>query len=386
MNGAFISYTGDRIERGQVVKALREHGINPWRDVENLDVGDDTTDTILAELANCSGVILWINERIIQSAYVAKVELPAIARAARNKHLRIVPVFDGMTPQEGAALVSRMGVEIGDSHGHVVDPDADPPTTSAAIASRYVRGHLKDAHTAGASPVVRMVTYDDTASLRDRAVLNLDWRHHLTDGNLTANTEQRLRSALHAATGALKAAYGACQVTIAAKAHLSLAVALGHAFSQPTGCTLRLHREDGAWTTLAAPENPAPLNETRGGRGPVDAGRACVELSVTRNVDARVAAHISAGNRYRHRVILTPADGPGRTTVGSSEIANGWAQQIGDVLTRVADQSDVDHTDLFLATPIELAVMIGWWTNAAGRINLMDWAKTGPYRRLWELP
>jgi hypothetical protein len=42
---------------------------------------------------------------------------------------------------------------------------------------------------------------------------------------------------------------------------------------------------------------------------------------------------------------------------------------------------------VFLATPVELAVMIGWWSNAAGNNNLMNWtAKTGPYTRMWTLP
>jgi hypothetical protein len=31
--------------------------------------------------------------------------------------------------------------------------------------------------------------------------------------------------------------------------------------------------------------------------------------------------------------------------------------------------------------------MIGWWTNAADNINLMNWTgKTGPYARMWTLP
>lgn len=386
MNRVFISYTGDRIERVEIVHALREHGINPWRDVENLHAGDPTTDTILRELADCSGVVLWINESIIESPYVAKVELPAISTAARNRHLRIVPVFDGMTPEEGSALVSSMGFEIGDNNGHVVRPDADPPATAAAIAAEYLPGHVNDALEAGAEPVVRMVTYDDTAALRDQAVLNIDWRHHLTDGALTADVGRRLRSALTVSTGALKAAYGPTQVTIAAKAHLSLAVALGHAFSQPTGCTLRLHREDGDWIVPSDSGDAAPLDETSDRQGPVDAGRAALSVSVSRDVDAGVTAHVAAGTRYRHRVTLAPADGPDRDALNGPATANAWAGQIGDVLTRLADQHDVDRTDLFLATPVELAVMIGWWSNATGHVDLMDWAKTGPYRRLWGLP
>jgi hypothetical protein len=386
MNRVFISYSGNRIDRAEIFYALREHGINPWRDVESLDLGDDTTETIEAELRDCSGVILWINADIIESDYVAKVELPAISRVHRRRRLRIVPVFDGMTPREAAERVSQMGVEIGESNGHVVDPGADHRATAAAIAASYTKGHVKDARAAGAEPVVRMVTYDDTAALYDQAVLNLDWRHHLIDGVLTAAAEQRLRSALAASTAALKANYGARQVTLAVKAHLSLAVALGHAFSQPTGCTLRFHREDGDWTTVPDPHEVPALEEQRPARGPVDVARASVEVSVTRDVDAGVAAHISEGNRYRHRIVLVPVDGPGRRSVEGSNTAIAWARQIAETLMRVSDMPDVAQADLFLAAPVELAGMVGWWLNAAGRISLMDWGKTGPYRCLWELP
>ena len=385
MNRVFVSYTGHRIERAKIVHALREHGINPWRDADNLNLGDATTDTILAELVDCSGLVLWINRDLFDSEYVRRVELPAIDRAARTRPLRIVPVFDGLSPGEGSELVSRMGYEIGDNHGHVVDPRAAPSTTAAAIAAEYVRGHVHNAYTAGTDPVVRMVTYDDTAALREGAVLNFDWRHHVAEGTITEDVEGRLRSALAASTGALKSAYGTCEVTVAVKAHLSLAVALGHAFSQPTGCTLRLHRPDGDWTVPAEQAGVPVLCETTGGLGPVDAGGAAIGVSVTRDVNAGLTEHVAQGNRYRHRIILSPETGPGRTTVDSSATANAWARQVADVLTATADRHDVDHIALYLATPVELAVMIGWWANATGRTKLMDWAKTGPYRRLWEI-
>ena len=58
-----------------------------------------------------------------------------------------------------------------------------------------------------------------------------------------------------------------------------------------------------------------------------------------------------------------------------------------DYQTFVYYTRHVEHVDIFLATPVEVAVMIGWWTNAAGNINLMNWTgKTGPYARMWTLP
>lgn len=116
MNSVFISYSGSRVDRALLFNALRDHGMNPWRDVDSLHVGDATTDTIEAELARCSTALLWINRAILDSDYVAMVELPAIVKAYR-RGLRIVPVFDGLTPSEAADLISAHGVEIGDTTG-----------------------------------------------------------------------------------------------------------------------------------------------------------------------------------------------------------------------------------------------------------------------------
>ena len=386
MNRIFISYSGNRIDRAALFYALRDHGLNPWRDVENLDLGDDTTDVIEEELARCSGVLLWLNEDILASQYVAKVELPAIARAWRRGGLRIVPVFDGMSPTQACDRVSESGVELQNSNGYVVDPRLRPDVTSAEIAARYVRAHLKDANAAGTSPVARLVSYDDTASHRDAALINLDWRHHFREGLLAPQVQAQLRSALQVASAGFKDTYGACEITLAVKAHLPLAVAIGHSFAEPTGCTLRLPREDGDWTTSRKTVDVRPLIEQPSLKGPVDAAAAAVEVSISRDVEAGVNAFVGKGHRYRHRVVMSPPDGIGRSAMADPESANAWARQIGTVLTRLADRTDLDQTDLFVAAPVELAVMTGWWANAAGRIGLMNWAgKTGPYERMWTL-
>lgn len=146
MNRIFISYSGSRIDRGALFYALRDHGLQPWRDVESLELGDDTTEVIEGELADCSGVILWINDDVLSSAYVLKVELPAIEKTWRRRRLRIVPVFDGMTPAEASERLSvASGIEIGNSNGYVVDPELREDVTAARIAAHYLRGHVKDA-------------------------------------------------------------------------------------------------------------------------------------------------------------------------------------------------------------------------------------------------
>lgn len=389
MNRIFISYSGNRIERATLFYSLRDHGLNPWRDVESQDIGDATTEVIEGELAACSAAILWINQNVLNSDYVATVELPAIARAWQKSGLRIVPVFDRMTAEQASDEISRLtGIEIGNMNGHHIDGNLSPEANVAEIGRRLVRAHIHDARSRGEPPILRLVSYDDTAGLREQAVLNLDWRHRLASGRLEPSDESHLRTALAAATGAVKDAYGACEVTVAVKAHLPLAVAMGHAFNQPSGCTLRLHRDDGeAWTATPAPAADHALQQEEALKGPVDTRVASLEVSITRDVEAGVNAYVREGNRYWQRWTFKPLRGPGRDTVDGSQTANAWAHQIATALTTLADRHDIDRVDLFLAAPVEVAILVGWWANAAGRVDVMNWEeKTGPYRRMWSLP
>jgi SMODS-associated and fused to various effectors sensor domain/TIR domain len=387
MNSIFISYSGSRAERAHLFYALRDHGLRPWRDVESLGAGGRTTELIERELASCSGAILWINEELLASDYVALEELPAIAKRLRAPDFRLVPLFDGMTPSEGSERISRFGIEIGENQGHIVDPSHPPEVTAAAIAAAYVRSHVSDAHRAGERPVIRLVSYDDTAAKRDKAVLNLDWRHRLEDGSLSDLSFQLLQAALKEASAAVKESYGACEIEVVAKAHLPLATAVGYAFSEPIGCTIRMARDGVAWSVSRRVGDGTALRVELPSQAPVSTRRASIEVAVSREIDAGVRNYIGDGNRYRHRVVLTPPDGISRDAVRDPESTNSWARQIGQELINLTDRGDVESIDVFLACPVELAVAIGWWANAAGPINLMNWkGKNGPYERMWVLP
>jgi hypothetical protein len=384
---AFISYSGERELRVELVHALRDHGVTPWRDVENLDVGDQTTTTIEAELASCSGVILWVNDAVLGSTYVQNIELPAIARAARDRRIRIVPVFDGIKPSDAAERISQAGIEIGDNNGHVVSPGATTHETAAAIAAGYAAGQIREARRTGRAPIVRMVTYDDTAAHRDDAILNFDWRHRLLEPSLDDATRVSLSAALASSTAALKAAYGATEVGLAVKAHLPTALALGHAFAEPTGCTIRMEREDITYTVSRATADAPRLREAPYGNGPVDARAAAVEIAVSRETETGVNAYIGTGNRYHERVALVPFKGPGRSSLDDPASCNAWARQTSELITRLTAKPAIDRVDLFLACPVELAVAIGWWANAVGPLTILNWTgKAGPYAPMWQLP
>ena len=100
-----------------------------------------------------------------------------------------------------------------------------------------------------------------------------------------------------------------------------------------------------------------------------------------------MSVYAADGHRYRERVTLTPSAGSGRFALDGPASCNAWAHQVGNLLTELGARSDIDRIDLFLASPVELAVAVGWWANATGPITVLNWAgKAGPYTPMWHLP
>jgi len=83
---------------------------------------------------------------------------------------------------------------------------------------------------------------------------------------------------------------------------------------------------------------------------PITARAAAVEVSVSRNVEAGVNAHIGLGTRYRHRITLAPASGADRSALTRPAMAQVWARQIATEVIKLNDRTEVD---LFLATTVD---------------------------------
>lgn len=385
----FISYSRERPQRAVLRRTLMDTGLNVWRDVESLDAGVPTTDGIEDQITPSTGAILWVNEAFLNSDYIRVIELPAFEVVRRRRSITIVPVFDGIHPTRDADHIDRVASWLREYNGVILDPDSEE-SPEGRVARRTVKTHTKAAAQTGNEPIVRMVSYDDTASRRDQAVLNLNWSEHMTGDSLDETTTENLRLALATATSALKSAYGATEIPILVKAHLGFAVALGHAFSQPTGCRPVVLTEDSIrWTTDADTQKQTLLlRDEKLTPGPASSRTAALEVSVSRDTSPGVDAYANLIQQpYRVRRRLTPPHGPGRTSLPGPEMAAAWARQIGNALIELNDQPHIDLTDLFLATPIQLAVLIGYWLNSAGPIRIMNWrGKTGPYEPLWTLP
>ena len=389
---AFISYSKSRPVLAQVAHALRRHGAPPWRDADSLPIGGRTREEIEAELERCHGALLWLSEDTLRSAYVLKVELPAIQRQVERRGLRVVPVFVGMEPRQGAEKVRELtGIEIADNNGHVLDQSAPIESEAILIATAYVDTALRDAAEGPLrAPVVRCVTRDDTAQRREEADNNFDWRDEYGNAALLPDPEvlRQLQVALAQTTSSVNARFQAGVVELELKCHLHIALALGHAFRKPTGMLPWTRVGDQWWPVQDVPTFvEGGLIEGRS-VGPPDVDRAAVLISLTRDVEPGVNQTVATtGRRYEQRISLRPLSGPGQHTVPDPTTANAWAQQVADAMQRLRDQQPIAAIDLFMAAPVQFAVMLGWRLNAAGPINVYHWrGNQGPYDLAWTLP
>ncbi len=387
---AFISYSGDHERVRVLVTALRRHGLRTWQYEDDLGQGAATEHDIDAALGQCSSAMVWLGGDTMDSTFVTIVELPKIFQQHSDRGMRIVPLFVDTDVTAGAdAVRAATGHEIASHNGYLWNPSLTEPENLQRVAHRELVAELTARAAAGGRPVVRMVTRSDGAGARDTADLNLDWiREYPSSGELPdVATTLDLRAALHTATQALIAVYGAGDVELNLKCHLHLGLALGFEHRRTTGLTPTVE-VDGQWHRVSAvPPLPADaqLREITSD-GPVGATRAAVELSITRDVHPLVNAHIaSTGTIYRCRIRFEPQGGPGQQAVTGDNL-NAWAEQAAEAIRGARRQPGVAGVDLFVACPIGFAVALGWRLNALGGVVLYHpMENAGPYEAVWEL-
>lgn len=342
----------------------------------------------------CGGAVLWLSRAALESDFIMEVELPEIVRRATQGGFVVVPVFREMTPDETAELVrKRTGLEIGGYNGEVVRGDHDVPAALRRIAAAYVVSSIgpPGGATAGARPIVRAVTRDDTAGSLDAAVLDFDWRNAYTAPLYVPDplTQLDLKDSLSASVSTILAAHGRGDIRLDIKVHLSVGVALGHALRRPTGAIPVIFHEDREWPAIAGkPDCSEPALEEETEMGPIDADHLAAELSVSQDVRPGVDQLIAQrGEPFRARMRFAPPGGPSQVTLVSPEQANAWAEQVVSRIFEVRNELHALSTSLFIAAPLPFAVLLGWRLNAAGPVVVHEWAgNIGPYIEAWSLP
>lgn len=384
----FVSYSDDRDRVGELVRALRRHGLRTWRDEDTLGSGHMTRDSIASELARCDAAMLWLGGGTLASDYVRNIEIPLIFENNQTRGLRIVPLFVDLSAKSGIdAVRTATGHEIGDHNGHVRNSD-DVDSFTARVASEEVRARLAHRPEDVRRPALRCVTRCDAAGGSEGADLNIDWiREYPSDGQLPdESTVDALQQALHRSVQHMISAFGPGHVDLYLSCHLHIGVALGYELRRVTGAVPRVAVGDGWWPYLTVSPRADVALKTRSSVGQAGATRTAVEIALSRDTTARVSSYIATLDvPYRERTHLSPDGGPDQQAV-TRENANPWADHCADVIRHSRSQPGVDSVDIFMAAPTGFAVALGWRLNAVGGVRLFHpEGNAGRYRHVWTL-
>lgn len=389
----FLSYQHeDRGDVAQLARALREAGMRPWQDVDNLTAGTPTRDEIRRVIEDdCCGAIVWLSARALASDFVTRVEIPELLGRAEGGGFTLMPVFVGLPPEQGnSLLLQQQGVEVSPYSGHVLDVASEVASQARVIAKRFIEARLRSVAKATSDrPTIRMVSRADTAGSIDSSWLDFDWRHVFVTGPSPADSGRKVPvEALLRSIDTLLGAVPPGAVRLDARCHLSIAVAMGYALRQPTGAVPEIAVGEEWWAASMEQLGTAlPLNLSRA-PGSDTGGHLSVELSLTQDVENGVRATIAAENlRYACRLKFRPPDGPFRDSVADGAAANKMAEQVVREVLETRGEFGATQLDLYLACPLPVATFIGWRLNAVGRVRLFEWDPTeGRYSPGLSLP
>jgi hypothetical protein len=387
-NRAFISYKNpeDALEARALARALAQSGVRPWQDERELAVGRQIKSEIEVAIRHqCRGGLVWLSRQAIASAFIKEVELPEMLDRAEGGDFPFVPIFAGMKPSEADELLGEAGLKVSPYKGVVIRSEQDLTSQIRAAALDYVRSHVQVMRGAD-RPVIRAITRYDSAPGAEEAVLDFDWREAYEAGLPDPLTQLELSFSLEGAIGHLLEAFGAGDVLVALKTHLSVALAMGHALRRPTGAVPFGTHEGVDWRGDLASDSAPGLQMTRAD-GPLDADDLAVEVSVSRSVRVGVDDLVARRNRaFLARLQFQPDGGPSQHALTSSGAANTWAEQIVTGATQIRDEVGARSISLFMAAPLPLAVLIGWRMNAVGTTVIYEWqGNAGPYVPAWSL-
>lgn len=383
---AFLSYKREDAEQ---VKYLQQHlkvrGVRAWRDITDIPLGGFTEHEIVQAIKQESDAfVIYITPECLQSDYIWDKEVPAALQRWEQDHaFNIVPILRDVTYAQLQQFCAAHGYRSLAQFNGVLLPDPIHDKEQFNKELRLVAGRILKATYAlrlqrvGADrnyqPCITFHTFNyepPTPSLD----LDLDWTELFegTDEMPTGDEwEEILLPALDDVKNMLSAKTPSRKLNAFLNARLPAAIALGAALPATAHLELLLHGEQGTWSTIGTPNDPAPLlllpNNDKG-----DAQSALVEIAISRNTAPGIAQSLPTLNiSYKHHVRFEPKDEPPNSdAVKDAAHALAMSRQIGMELRNLCDNKGISHLHLFAALPVELAVMVGHQLNALCAVTL----------------
>jgi hypothetical protein len=367
---------------------LNARGIRSWRDVDDLLVGSPFEDEIVHAIEHdVDAVAIYITPHCLKSNFIWKVEVPAaLQRRKRDRDFHIVPLLQGVSFAEVRQFCRKRrlpeltgfhGIELTDDGTNITWEEqnkrrnrAAKSILQAALTLRLRRSKADRAYEA--SLCLKTFFFEPPTASLD---LHLDWLqlvHEKERLPTPREWEEILWPALLDVKQIVSEKILSRRIHVFVKSILPVALAFGFAFRKAAGLTLLLERQKESWSTEEQPSEQAPLLCEFHKNDREDSQQAVVEVATSRSIQQAVADALPLHEltpAFHVRLALPELSG---TAVKDAAHAQAIARQVGRVCQDLCDQQRVAHIHLFVAIPVELAVLIGHQLNALCPITLYE--------------
>jgi hypothetical protein len=385
----FLSYAREDAETVKDLQLrLKVRGVRCWRDVDDMPVGSHTESEIERAIKHdADAIALFLTPSFLQSDFIWRVEVPAALRRQKDDpHFHIVPILLGVSFAEvrkfcynrnltdvsgfNGLLLSGNGVVLTPEEENKMRNEAARRILQAAFALRLRRSNANRAY----EPTLFLRTFE----VGSRAVsldLTLDWLNLIYEKvqlSTTQEWDEILWPALLDVKHTISKEVLSHRIHLHVKGILPVAIALGFVFREATRITLLLEGQQETWSTETHPSEKEPLPREWIFNEQGEKHTAVIEVATTRSTKQGVDTTLpKIGLTPEYHIRFTSSEFS-RESVRDAAHARAIARQVGQVCQNLCDEREVTHMHLFVAIPVELAVLIGHQLNALCPITVYE--------------
>jgi len=373
----FLSYAwNDMSEVDTLDTMLRLRGVPVWRDRRNMRWGGYNEALVRRVLRDeASGFALYLAEDALDSDFITGIELDeADKRAASDPTFFHGGVFRGYEVRAGIEAVHQAtGIDIGSTLGSRIE-ERDFLTGLRDAANAISRAYLRKEWISG--PACFRIETRDPLPVDDPSLVQLSLApplsHDPDEYDVLIWDEQILPALddLQQSLHTVQSERPDCDrvIQVGGGLHLSVALAVGYAFRQPTRWQVRMLHEGATWETRRERGELAGWQvSSRPGSG----ADGDLVVMIHASADVSNAVRASAGGLARAELQFKPPDGGNRFAI-DPRVANGVAAGIAEAIREARNQYKPKETRLYMASPWPFAVMLGWHLASSGAVVMHE--------------
>ncbi|WP_372367709.1 SAVED domain-containing protein [Candidatus Uabimicrobium sp. HlEnr_7] len=166
-------------------------------------------------------------------------------------------------------------------------------------------------------------------------------------------------------------------IELSAKCFLSVGIAFGYIFSQPSGYKIEIKqdndftKQEELWKTTDTSEE-FEIKKILSNNFRVNQKELCLTISITRDISGAVKQYVAHKKMIATHLEIA-AKVTGRDCIRNSAQANFAAKEVSEGILEICSEHQFEKIHLFYSGPLALAIFIGHRLNTIGELQLYEY-------------